>query len=58
MVAMIAVFVVLFASKARRLITHPEVGALIALVLGPATICSSAHTAPGGWLGRRDKIIL
>jgi len=51
----IAVFVVLFASKAQRLITHPEVGALTALVFGPATICSSAHTAPGGLAGTKGQ---
>ena len=52
---MIAVFVVLFASKARRLITHPEVGALTSLVFGPATICSSAHTAPGRLAGTKGQ---
>jgi hypothetical protein len=53
MVAMIAVFVVLFASKARRLITHPGVSTFTALVFGPATLCFSAHIVLG--VGRWDK---
>jgi hypothetical protein len=53
MVAMISVFVVRFASKARRLITQSVVGTLTALVFGPATLCFSVLIVLG--LGRWDE---
>jgi ABC-type polysaccharide/polyol phosphate export permease len=43
LVAMISVFAMLFASKARRLITQSVVGTLTALAFGPATLCFSVH---------------
>jgi hypothetical protein len=45
--------------EARCPMTHPGVGALTALVFGPAKVCFSAHTVLAvGWLGRRYKTIL
>jgi hypothetical protein len=53
---LIAVFVVPFASKVRRLITQSVVDTLTALVFGPATLCfSGAHRAPGGAAGTKVK---
>ena len=53
LVAMISVFAMLFASKARRLITQSVVGTLTALVFGPATLCFSVHIVLG--VGRWDE---
>jgi hypothetical protein len=55
MVAMISVFVVRFASKARRLITQSVVGTLTALVFGPATLCFSVHIGLGRWDEGKDN---
>jgi hypothetical protein len=52
---MISVFVVRFASKARRLITQSAVGTLTALVFGPATLCFSVHIGLGLGAGTKVK---
>jgi hypothetical protein len=46
---------VLFASKARRLITQSVVGTLTALVFGPATLGFSAHIVLGVAAGTKVK---
>jgi hypothetical protein len=52
---LIAVFVVPFASKVRRLITQSVVDTLTALVFGPATLCFSVHIVLVAGAGTKVK---